>query len=571
MPLNMVKQLYLHCCVNSHKPIFLPDGIPIKVGRSPETGIQVPKVARHQVELTADYDHEIVAVHQLGINACEIDDSKLKKGMLSVLKLGSILNMVKKEFPHIIKLSDEIIAQKNEKIKKRSLDLSSQNCAKKSRVENHELCSSDEETESVKRQLQLMKQKCKNGSDYAEKQSPPLKPTHQRNLVTDDIERCNVEKWEIPQKNLIVHWSKGVISRPKIAGFDIDHTIICTQSGKKFPTDTKDWKIMLNEIPPKLKKLDTEGYKIVFFTNQNGIAKKRVSVPDFKIKIQEIIEKLGLPVQVLISSGPGSFRKPGFGMWNYLENYMNDGIEIDKEKSFYVGDAAGRQDKWAPGKKKDFACSDRLFALNVGIDFYTPEEYFLGYRKADFKMPEFDPRTFKSDAPLSKTTSDRLWSSECEVVVCVGFPASGKSFFSKNYLVPKGYVHVNRDILGTWQKCVMLCEDSLKMHKKIVIDNTNPDVDSRKRYIDLCKQYKVPCRCFFFDLTFQHVRHNERFREMTDTSHQPINEMILNSFKSKFVSPAVSEGFSELIKINFVPKFKSKELETIYRCFLLEK
>ncbi|MES1902862.1 MAG: hypothetical protein MHPSP_002062, partial [Paramarteilia canceri] len=42
---------------------------------------------------------------------------------------------------------------------------------------------------------------------------------------------------------------------------------------------------------------------------------------------------------------------------------------IDMKNSFYVGDAAGR--------KKDFACSDLLFAQNLAIKFHTPEEYFL--------------------------------------------------------------------------------------------------------------------------------------------------------------------------------------------------
>jgi histidinol phosphatase-like enzyme len=37
----------------------------------------------------------------------------------------------------------------------------------------------------------------------------------------------------------------------------------------------------------------------------------------------------------------------------------------DKSTSYYVGDAAGRAN--------DFASTDRKFALNVGVQFYTPE------------------------------------------------------------------------------------------------------------------------------------------------------------------------------------------------------
>lgn len=49
-------------------------------------------------------------------------------------------------------------------------------------------------------------------------------------------------------------------------------------------------------------------------------------------------------------------------MWEILEKYNGD-IKIDKSKSFFCGDAAGRKDK----KHKDFSDSDLKFALNVGI------------------------------------------------------------------------------------------------------------------------------------------------------------------------------------------------------------
>ena len=41
-----------------------------------------------------------------------------------------------------------------------------------------------------------------------------------------------------------------------------------------------------------------------------------------------------------------------------------------------------------------------------------------------------------------------------EMVIMVGCPASGKSTFRKRYLEPHGYVAVNRDTMGTMQKCI---------------------------------------------------------------------------------------------------------------------
>jgi len=52
-------------------------------------------------------------------------------------------------------------------------------------------------------------------------------------------------------------------------------------------------------------------------------------------------------------------------MWNHVIS-CNNGVQVDSSKCMYVGDAAGRVNNWKPGKKKDFSCSDRLFALNIG-------------------------------------------------------------------------------------------------------------------------------------------------------------------------------------------------------------
>lgn len=371
---------------------------------------------------------------------------------------------------------------------------------------------------------------------------------------------------------LFVYTAKGLENRRKVAGFDIDGTIITTQSGKVFPTHPGDWRLLYyKEIPKKLKKLHEEGYKVVFFTNQLGVTKGKINIADLKTKFIDVVDDIGIPVQILVSTKGGLYRKPAPGMWNFLKEKLNGGVEVDMSQSFYVGDAAGRPKDWAPKKKKDFSNSDRLFALNVGLEFKTPEEYFVGYPTAKFEMPEFDPRKISSKTQMFEPADTRLTSGSQEVILLAGYPASGKSFFAKKYLEPKGYVLVNRDSLGTWQKCVSLCKDSLKKGKCVVVDNTNPDVDSRSRYLAAASSCGVPCRCFVFTTALQHARHNERFREITDKSHQAINDMIMNSFKKKYVLPDRKEGFSEVVKVNFVPKFNDPKLEELYRMFLLEK
>ena len=61
----------------------------------------------------------------------------------------------------------------------------------------------------------------------------------------------------------------------KIAAYDLDETIITTKSGRVFPIDHKDWRLLYHNRTAK--KLQTlyyeENYKIVIITNQAGLAR----------------------------------------------------------------------------------------------------------------------------------------------------------------------------------------------------------------------------------------------------------------------------------------------------------
>ena len=68
----------------------------------------------------------------------------------------------------------------------------------------------------------------------------------------------------------------------------------------------------------------------------------------------------------------------------------------DYKTSFFVGDAAGRPANPMTGKAKDFKCTDRLFAINAGLTFYTPEEFFLSAKRDDkFKQVTQSPSILK--------------------------------------------------------------------------------------------------------------------------------------------------------------------------------
>lgn len=387
---------------------------------------------------------------------------------------------------------------------------------------------------------------------------------------------CTEDKWDvIDGGKLYVFMSKGVVHGPKIAGYDIDGTIIKTKSGNVFPKSIDDWQIAFSEVPGKLKSLHKDGYKIVFFTNQAGIGSGKLKIADFRKKVERIVAKFNVPVQVFVSTSKGKYRKPILGMWEVLQTKENGNIPIDLENSFYCGDAAGRPEKKAPNKrKKDFSCSDRLFALNIGTKFYTPEESFQN-SKADknWTRPGFDPTTFNNEKNVSLTNPPNatLCSPGQEVIVMVGQPASGKSSFAKKHFEASGYVYINRDNLGTWQKCVTALERAINEKKSAVIDNTNPDLESRKRYIDMAKKHRITCRCFVMATSEAQAKHNNVFRELTDPFHAVIKDMVFHGYKSKFKEPTLKEGFAEIVQVNCIPQFDDPEKEMLYKMYLVEK
>lgn len=386
---------------------------------------------------------------------------------------------------------------------------------------------------------------------------PKPKPTNGTNGASGEWE--SIDKGE-----LFIYTPPNCESRENIAGFDMDGTVIKTKSGARFPKDHNDWDFLSNEVPKQLEKLHKDNYKIVIFTNQAGIGHDSTKLRNFKTKIENIVNKINIPIQVFVATGKTFYRKPMPGMWNTLIDQKNGNLDVNLGNLFFVGDAAGREVNWAPKKKKDHSNADRLFALNIGLNFYTPEEYYFKWSPASYKMPAFDPTVeLKQSYPDIKYTNQN-------VILMVGAPGSGKSHFCREKLIPNGYFYVNRDTVGSWQKCVKLLEDGLGRKENVVIDNTNPDKQSRARFVEVAKRHGVECRCFVLSTSVQQAKHNNRFREIVDKSHVPVNEIIINSYQKNFQMPELSEGFVDIIQIPFIAHFQNDDHAKLYKMYLLE-
>ncbi|KAI8997759.1 polynucleotide kinase 3 phosphatase-domain-containing protein [Pilobolus umbonatus] len=332
--------------------------------------------------------------------------------------------------------------------------------------------------------------------------------------------------------------------RNKIASFDLDGTLIKTKSGKTFAHNEHDWCWWHNSIPQIMETLYHTGYRIVLFSNQNGL-NTDIKIKSFKVKIEDIVNQINIPIIILAAMKKDKYRKPMIGMWEWLEE-NNDGVAIEKENSFYVGDAAGRQDGWKHKLKKDHSCVDRKFALNINLPFYTPEEYFLKEAKAPFEWDGFNAKEYEPP-----TLPTELTSNEQELIVCVGYPASGKTTFVKKY-VPEEYVYVNQDTLKTREKCVAACKEALKKGKSVVVDNTNPETSTRQLYLSIARTLNIPARCFYFECDDKLALHNNFYRAIYKKERGVISSIAFRAFKSKLQEPTYKEGFKEIIRIPFV-------------------
>lgn len=249
-----------------------------------------------------------------------------------------------------------------------------------------------------------------------------------------------------------VYYPSNITLHDKIAGFDLDWTLVRPNKGK-FPKDENDI-VWLPNRKQTLQWLHENNYTIVIITNQN--VNKNNPLHRIMGRLNIFVSIVNLPIIIMVSLSKDNFRKPNIGSINYLRNiYNHNNVNINIEESFYVGDAAGRP--------LDFSDSDLQFARNAHIKFYTDTEFFQPVR------------------PILPDTKS--------LVIMVGCPGSGKSTYVNTYLTPLGYVHVSRDELGTVPRVRRMTEDNLRLNNNVVIDATNGKLEQRIEYYNLARRY----------------------------------------------------------------------------------
>ena len=300
----------------------------------------------------------------------------------------------------------------------------------------------------------------------------------------------------------------------KYVSFDLDSTLIKTKSERIYPIDENDWIWLYDCIPEILKKLHFEGFHIIIITNQS-----EKKVPVITTKLNNICKLLDITITSLICYEE-PYRKPC--MRSILENFNPKLIK------FYCGDALGRP--------KDFANTDLLFGFNLNIPVTSPEEFFLQEKTLPYSIPP--PLTLKHNPIQLKYV-------ENHVIIMSGYPASGKSSFAKYLADNYKYLIISQDIFKTAAKTRKAFLQALGKNP-IIIDNTSPDIHSRRFYIEKAQEKQLQIDSIYCTTPINIAYHLNYIR--CEQSEQPkfISKIVYYTFRKKFQQPSTDEGFTEL-------------------------
>jgi bifunctional polynucleotide phosphatase/kinase len=228
----------------------------------------------------------------------------------------------------------------------------------------------------------------------------------------------------------------------KIAGFDFDWTLVRPREGRQFPKDRGDWQWKRPSVPERIRGLVADGWRIVIITDQTKGWKEDM--------IGDVVTALGVPVEVIVHR---TTKKPD------TSQVVARGLAL----SFYVGDAAGRPGDWSD--------CDRVFAERLGVPFHVPEDFF--------PAPAPLVRNLEAGAPR-------------EVVIMVGYPASGKSTLARGLVERGGYHRVDGDAFAT--PAAMVRDARKHPSEAIVFDSTGGTVARRGAFIEWARAEGRPVR-----------------------------------------------------------------------------
>jgi len=126
-------------------------------------------------------------------------------------------------------------------------------------------------------------------------------------------------------------------------------------------------------------------------------------------------------------------------------------------------------------------------------------------------------------------------------IILIGLQASGKSsfFLSQFY---KTHLKLSMDMLKTRHREKILFNACLESKQPVVVDNTNPTVKDRQRYINAFKEHQFEVVGYYFESSIEDCLKRNALR----TGKERIPDVGLKGTYNKLELPSYSEGFDNL-------------------------
>ena len=129
-----------------------------------------------------------------------------------------------------------------------------------------------------------------------------------------------------------------------------------------------------------------------------------------------------------------------------------------------------------------------------------------------------------------------------ELIIFVGFPASGKSSYYKQSLA--NYKLVSKDLMGSnkVKQQARQLEQLLGAGESVVLDNTNLSVEERAQAIPIAKKHGARIFCLWFTTPFEECLQRNAKR----TGKAKVPAVAMYGMRKRFNEPTAIEGFDEI-------------------------
>lgn len=134
-----------------------------------------------------------------------------------------------------------------------------------------------------------------------------------------------------------------------------------------------------------------------------------------------------------------------------------------------------------------------------------------------------------------------------QAIIFIGIQATGKStFYKKNFF--NTHVHISLDLLRTRNREQVFLQACLQTQQKFVVDNTNPTLEDRQRYIKLAHTMKYEVVGYYFESKIKEAMERNNLR----SGKALVPEKGIMGTYNRLEIPSIDEGFDQLFYVRLI-------------------